>query len=374
MRASPSNVPIRSVGDRQMRLDRLRRRRFMLRRTVLVVLAAAGRGDHDLFQRAVASRGGHQVRVESLQRTQQVSHRGRRSCGCPGLRVRILDLSHRRNLVLVRCDALEQVEVLGGEDCIALVSGQQGDHCRIDGQLVVVVMLPVELDLENWRQVEFLTNRRRRLATVVSLDDRRVAVTVLAGRLKDLELDPEDVHLDGGRLGAELLRLHLQYPDINSVRIRAGYLKERLTLVRWRLHLGCGRDRQQPFRGDPECRGGGFFASGAGQGPQQQGRDGGGRADAGSTSAGELPTVHMLSFHCVQFSSMSTSVPRGTWVNWLSASLGTRMQPSLERVPKTLAVGQVWIATVPGPPPKLSRVGLCVPNGKITGEYLCAES
>jgi hypothetical protein len=63
-------------------------------------------------------------------------------------------------------------------------------------------------------------------------------------------------------------------------------------------------------------------------------------------------------FSIVQLSSMSTSVPKGTRVNWWSASGGTRMQPSLDRVPKTSAVGQVWIATVPGPPPKLSRVGL----------------
>jgi hypothetical protein len=41
---------------------------------------------------------------------------------------------------------------------------------------------------------------------------------------------------------------------------------------------------------------------------------------------------------------------------------------------KTLAVGQVCIVTVPGPPLKLSRVGLCAPKGKITGEYSCAVS
>ena len=43
----------------------------------------------------------------------------------------------------------------------------------------------------------------------------------------------------------------------------------------------------------------------------------------------------------VQFSSMSTSVPSGTWINFVSAADGIRMQPSLERVPKTAAVGQV---------------------------------
>ena len=52
----------------------------------------------------------------------------------------------------------------------------------------------------------------------------------------------------------------------------------------------------KPSRGESECRGGGLFASGAGQCPQQQGRDGGGSTDAGSTDARELPTVHMLSF------------------------------------------------------------------------------
>jgi len=52
----------------------------------------------------------------------------------------------------------------------------------------------------------------------------------------------------------------------------------------------------------------------------------------------------------------------------LSASFGTRMQPSLERVPKTSAVGQVCSATVPGPPPKLFSVGLWVPSGRMIGE------
>src|SRR5262249_21480327 len=128
-------------------------------------------------------------------------------------------------------------------------------------------------------------------------DDRGVTMTVLTSSLKDPELQPENVHLHGRRLRPEMLGLYLEYTDVDwAFVVWTGNLEKRFVPVRWSLHLRSWRDRQQAFRCDPECRRGGLFASGAGQGPQQQGRDGGGSTDASSAGAGELPTVHMLSF------------------------------------------------------------------------------
>src|SRR5947209_19882611 len=117
------NVSVRSVGDRQVCLDRLWRRGFFLRPLVVLVVlftAASGR-DHDLLQRVAVTPGG-ESRVAGLEHAKQVRDSDR-SCRCGRLGVSRLQLVHGRDRQLAGGEALEKVEVLLRERCLVLVAG-----------------------------------------------------------------------------------------------------------------------------------------------------------------------------------------------------------------------------------------------------------
>ena len=63
---------------------------------------------------------------------------------------------------------------------------------------------------------------------------------------------------------------------------------------------------------------------------------------------------------------MTTRVPSGTGSSARIAASETRRQPWLAAVPNTAGSDQAWIATVPGPPSKVSRMLLCAPSGRVT--------
>src|SRR5688500_12061807 len=63
----------------------------------------------------------------------------------------------------------------------------------------------------------------------------------------------------------------------------------------------------------------------------------------------------------------NTRDPSGTRDRAFNAAAGTRTQPCVTAFPNTEASGQPCSATVPGPPPKVSRVAEWVPSGRTIG-------